>query len=64
MNKKGCKATCLANDHKLDEAVYHWFVQKQSQDMPVSGPVLCEKAVQQHVLLHEDAVLSVQGSTG
>ena len=42
MNKKGRKVMRLANDDKLDEAVYQWFVQKRSQDMPVSGPVLCD----------------------
>ena len=40
MNKKGRKVMHLANDHELDEAVYQWFIQKRSQDMPVSGPVL------------------------
>ena len=49
MNKKGHKVMRLAIDHKLDETVYQWFIQKRSQDMPFSGPVLCEKAVQLHV---------------
>ena len=44
MSKKGRKVMRLVNDDKLDEAVYLWFSQKRSQDMPVSGPVLCEKA--------------------
>ena len=35
-----------AEDDKLDEALYQWFIQKRSQNMTVSGPVLCEKAVQ------------------
>lgn len=26
----------VANDEKLDEAVYQWFVQKRGQDMTVS----------------------------
>ena len=44
MSKKGRKVMRLADDDKLDEAVYLWFTQKRSQDMPVSGPVLWEKA--------------------
>ena len=52
MNKKGHKVMRLAIDHKLDETVYQWFIQKRSQDMPFSGPVLCEKAVQLHAQLH------------
>ncbi len=44
----------LAEDEKLDEALYLWFLQKRAQDMPVSGPMLCEKASQFSVELHED----------
>ena len=44
----------LADDDKLDEAVCLWVVQKRTQNMPVSGPILCEKAVQLHALLHKD----------
>ena len=46
MNKKGRKTMRLADDEKLDEALYLWFVQKRSQDMPVSGPIVSEKAMQ------------------
>ena len=53
MNTKGRKVMCLADNEKLDKAVYLWFIQKRSQDMPVSGPVLCEKATQLHAQLHE-----------
>ena len=44
---------CLADDYKLDEADYVWFVQKRTQDMPVSELILCVKAAQLHTLLHE-----------
>lgn len=44
----------LADNDKLDEAVYLWFVQKRTGDMPVSGPILCEKAAQLHAMLHEN----------
>ena len=57
MSKKGRKVMRLSDDDKLNEAVYQWFVQKQSQDMPVSGPVLCEKAVQLHKQLHEGSTV-------
>ncbi|KAI4458302.1 homeobox-like domain superfamily [Holotrichia oblita] len=32
-------------DEKLEDAVYLWFVQKRSQGEPISGPLLCEKAL-------------------
>ena len=53
MSSKGRKVMRMADDEKLDEAVYLWFVQKRSQDFPVSGPILCEKAVQLHAQLHQ-----------
>ena len=34
----------LAEDEKVDEAVYLWYVQKRSQRIPVTGPILREKA--------------------
>ena len=43
----------LADEDKLEEAVHVWFVQKKTQNMPVSGPILHEKPAQLHVLLHE-----------
>ena len=51
IRKKGRKVMSLADNDKLDEAVYVWFVQKRTQDMPVSGPILCVKAAQLHALL-------------
>ena len=53
MSKKGHQIMQLADNDKLDEAVYLWFTQKQSQDKPVSEPVLYEKAAQLHKLLYE-----------
>lgn len=65
MSKKGRKVMRLADDDRLDKAVYLWFAQKRSQDMPVSGPVLCEKAVQLHEQLHEsESVPPFQASRG
>ncbi len=45
VSKKQRKIMCMADDDKLDEALFLWFVQKRSQEMPISGPLLCEKAV-------------------
>ena len=45
----------LADDEKLDEAVYLWFVQKRSLSIPVTGVVLSEKATQFHEQLHPEA---------
>ena len=65
MSKKGRKIMRLADDDKLDEAVYLWFVQKRSKDMPVSGPILCEKATQLYVKLYEgDSESPFQASRG
>ena len=44
ISTKGRKVMRICDDEKLDEAVYMWFVQKRSQDMPFSGPILCEKS--------------------
>lgn len=38
----------LADDEKLDEAVYLWFIQKRSLGIPVTGVVLSEMATQFH----------------
>ena len=34
----------LADDEKLDKAVYLWYVQKRSQGILMIGPILREKA--------------------
>ena len=54
VSSKKRKVMRLAKDDRLDEALYLWFIQKRSQDMPVSGPILCEKATQLHEMLHKD----------
>ncbi|XP_064479138.1 tigger transposable element-derived protein 6-like [Ornithodoros turicata] len=33
-----------ANFEDIDKAVYKWFLEVRSQDIPVSGPMLCAKA--------------------
>ena len=48
---------------KHDEAVYIWFKQKRMEGTPISGPILCEKAVQLYKKMHgEESVFSA--STG
>ncbi|GBN74497.1 hypothetical protein AVEN_110557-1 [Araneus ventricosus] len=32
-------------DDKVDEALYMFFLQKRSSSQPISGPLLCEKAL-------------------
>ena len=44
-SSKKKKVMHLAEDEKLEEAIYLWFLQKRAQDMPMSGPMLCEKAM-------------------
>ena len=41
----------LGENLKLDKAVYLWFKQK---NIPVSGPMLCEKAAQLNGQLNGD----------
>ena len=55
----------LADDEKLDEAVYLWYVQKRSQGIPITGPILREKARLFHQQLHDDnSSSSFEASTG
>lgn len=54
----------LADDEKLDEAVYLWFIQKRSLGIPVSGVILNEKATQFHEQLHPDSEKSFKASKG
>ena len=48
------KVMRLANDEELDKALYLWFIQKRSIGMPMSGPILCEKAKQFNEQLHAE----------
>ena len=55
----------LTDDDTLDQALYLWFVQKRSQNLPVSGPILCEKARLMHVQIHDgESVPPFQASRG
>ena len=39
------KVMCLGDNVELDKAVYLWFRQKRMDGIPISGPMLCEKAI-------------------
>ena len=40
------KSLKLANDERLDQALYTWFIQQRSTGTPISGLLLQEKAKQ------------------
>ena len=48
------KVMRVSDNQKLDSAVYVWFKQKRMEGVPISGPMLCEKAVQLNTLLNGD----------
>ena len=43
--KREAKTMKLDSHENLDKALYLWFTQKWMEGVPVSGPLLCEKAV-------------------
>lgn len=45
-DQKNRKTMKKATNEALDEAVYLGFVQKRCEGIPLSGPILCEKAIQ------------------
>ena len=48
------KSLKLANDKRLDQALYTWFIQQRSTGTPISGPLLQEKAKHFSLQLHEN----------
>lgn len=42
---KKAKSMKIGKDEKLDQAVFLWFNQKRAERVPISGFILCEKAV-------------------
>lgn len=44
-----------AANEALDTALYLWFVQKRSEGVPLSGPIVAEKALQFNAKLNGDA---------
>ena len=63
---KECKVMRLADDEQLDRALFIWFMQKRSQDFPVSGAILSEKAATLHAQIHagEETVPPFKASRG
>ena len=53
--KRNVKVMKLGDDPELEKAVYIWFQQKRMEKVPISGPLLCEKAVELYKTLHKDA---------
>ena len=58
------KTMKAAQDKKLDEAVAMWFMQKRSEGVPISGPILTAKALQFHMKLYPDGGEELKASTG
>lgn len=44
--KKRPKTMKLGEDRELDQALYLWFKQKRMSGVPVTGPLLCAKAME------------------
>lgn len=44
--KKKAKVMKVGDDQRLDQAVFVWFKQKRAEGVPISGPLLCEKALE------------------
>lgn len=60
MSRKA-KVMRLADNDKLDQAVYVWFKQKRMDGVPVTGPMLCEKATQFSKQLNDDKFVASEG---
>ena len=61
--QKKAKIMQVGDDVQHDKAVFLWFKQKRIKGIPISGPILCEKAVQLHKKLYGDQS-QFTGSTG
>ena len=49
------KTMKLGEDCTLDQAVFLWFKQKRAEGIPISGHIICEKAVELSKLLRPDS---------
>ncbi|XP_067136655.1 jerky protein homolog-like [Centruroides vittatus] len=49
------KTMRMAENQDLDTAVYTWFIQVRSQGQPISGPMICEKALEMNKKLGGNA---------
>ena len=53
--KRDAKVMRVSDDAVLDQAVYLWFKQKRMERVPITGPILCEKAIQFSKAIHGEA---------
>lgn len=44
--QKQAEVMKISDDRRLDQAVFLWFRQKRAEGIPISGPLLCEKALE------------------
>ena len=58
---KKAKTMKIGRDIKLDQAVFLWFRQKRAERVPISGSILCEKAVELSKLLRDDSNFKASG---
>ena len=64
MSKK-VKVIKVRDGKQHNKAVYLWFKQKRMEGVPISGPMLCEKAVELHKKMVKSQVsLEVQDGNG
>lgn len=61
-SKKKRKTMKKATNDTLDYALYLWFTQKRSEGIPLSGPIIAEKALHFNAQLNGDA--SFRASSG
>ena len=63
MGTENAKTRKVGEYKKLDEALYIWFRQQRDKNIPVSGPLLLEKARILFVKLYGDSDKQFTGST-
>ena len=63
MGTKNAKTRKVGEYEKLDRALYIWFHQQRDKNIPVSGPLLLEKARILYVKLYGDSDKQFTGST-
>ena len=49
------KSISTSADMKLDTSVYEWFKERRSRGIPVSGPLLCKKAIEMHKSMYGES---------
>ena len=61
---KATKAMKVGMYYKLDSALYLWFRQQREKGIPVTGPILLEKANEFHSLLYAESTKTFNASYG